>query len=292
MQGCLLQSAPRDVCAVNTELLLSDAAHFRVEYEINPYMDTGLQPDLHAAIAEHDAIVRAHEAAGRRVRRIAAAWECPDMVYTANAAFVRGSRAVLGDPPPERKAEIPYFRDWLEGHGREVLDAPYPFSGQGDALACGELLLAGYGQRTDRRMHGVLGEYLDYHVDEIVPLRTVGTQWYDLDLAVAVISPSTVAYHPWALDRSSRQRLQRLQAERGIDLIEVSAAEAARFALNLISDGSTVTMTSGAPRLAADLRARGFTVVELDTTQLRKGGGGVRCTALTLDTPARRQALQ
>ena len=121
---------------MNTELLLSDAAHFRVEYEINPYMDTGLQPDRHAAIAEHEAIVRAHEAAGRRVRRIAAAWECPDMVYTANAAIVRGSRAVLGDPPPERKAEIPYFRDWLEDDGREVLDAPYPFSGQGDAGAC------------------------------------------------------------------------------------------------------------------------------------------------------------
>lgn len=277
---------------MNTELLLSDATHFRVEYEINPYMDTGLQPDGQAAVAEHDAIVRAHEAAGRRVRRIAAAWECPDMVYTANAAFVRGSRAVLGDPPPERKAEIPYFRDWLEDDGREVLDAPYPFSGQGDALACGDLLLAGYGQRTDRRMHGVLSEYLDYDVDEIVPLRTVSAQWYDLDLAVAVISPSIVAYHLSALDESSCRRLQGLRTERGIDLIDVSAAEAARFALNLISDGSTVTMTSGAPRLAADLRARGLTVVELDTTELHKGGGGVRCTALTLDTPARRQTLR
>ena len=51
-------------------------------------------------------------------------------------------------------------------------------------------------------------------------------------------------------------------------------------------------MTSGAPRLAADLRARGLTVVELDTTELHKGGGGVRCTALTLDTPARRQAVR
>jgi N-dimethylarginine dimethylaminohydrolase len=214
------------------------------------------------------------------------------MVYTANAAIVRGARAVLGDPPPERKAEIPYFRDWLEDDGREVLDAPYPFSGQGDALACGELLLAGYGQRTDRRMHGVLSEYLDYDADEIVPLRTVSAQWYDLDLAVAVISPSILAYHPPALDEPSRRCLQGLRTERGIDLIDVSAAEAARFALNLISDGSTVTMTSGAPRLAADLRTRGFTVVELDTTELHKGGGGVRCTALTLDTPARRQAVQ
>jgi N-dimethylarginine dimethylaminohydrolase len=253
-------------------------------------MDTGLQPDLEAAIAEHHAIVRAHEAAGRRVKRITAAWECPDMVYTANAAVVRGARAVLGDPPPERKSEIPYFRDWLEDYGLEVLEAPYSFSGQGDALACGDLLLAGYGQRTDRRMHGVLAEYLDYDAEEIVPLRTVSPQWYDLDLAVAVISPNMVAYHPAALDEPSLRRLHDLRTDRGLELVEVSATEAARFALNLISDGSTVTMTSGAPRLAADLRARECTVVELDTTELRKGGGGVRCTALTLDTPAKRRA--
>ena len=210
------------------------------------------------------------------------------MVYTAYAAVVRGSRAVLGAPPPERKSEVPYFRDWLEADGFEVLEAPYPFSGKGDALACGELLLAGYGQRTDRRMHAVLGEYLDYYADQVVALRTVSAQWYDLDLAVAVVAADTIAYHPHALDEPSRQRLQGLHRDRGVDLVEVSTAEAARFALNLVSDGTTVTMTAGAPRLAADLRARGFTVVELDTTELRKGGGGVRCTALTLDTPARR----
>jgi N-dimethylarginine dimethylaminohydrolase len=49
-------------------------------------------------------------------------------------------------------------------------------------------------------------------------------------------------------------------------------------------------MTSGAPQLGGQLRARGLAVVELATTELRKGGGGVRCTALTLDTPARERA--
>jgi hypothetical protein len=30
---------------VNTTLLMSDARHFRVDYEINPYTDTAVQPD-------------------------------------------------------------------------------------------------------------------------------------------------------------------------------------------------------------------------------------------------------
>ncbi|QGN47950.1 dimethylarginine dimethylaminohydrolase family protein [Micromonospora sp. WMMD558] len=264
---------------MNKALLVSDAAHFRVDYEINPYMHTAVQPDHAAALLEHERIVAVHRAVGRHIEYVPSAPECPDMVFTANAALVRGGRAVLGAPPPERKAELPYFQEWLIDNDYEVLEAPYPFSGQGDALACGDLLLAGYGQRTDRRMHAVLAQELGY---EVVPLRTVSPQWYDLDLAVGVVEPGRVlAYCPEALDRPSRHRLRGL----GMDLIEVCVEEAACFALNLISDGTTVTMTSGAPRLAAALRERDLRVVELDTTELAKGGGGVRCTALTLDNP-------
>ncbi|GAA4547415.1 dimethylarginine dimethylaminohydrolase family protein [Amycolatopsis samaneae] len=261
---------------MNTDLLVADATHFRVDYEINPYMNVAVQPDPCAAVAEHDAIVAAHRAAGRRVRYLPAEPGCPDMVYTANAAVVRGGRAVLGDPPALRKAEIPFFREWLTANGWDVLDAPYAFSGQGDALACGDLMLTGHGQRTDERMPAVLADHLGC---EVVPLRTAGPQWYDLDLAVAVIDRDTLAYHPAALEAPSAGRLRDL----GLDLIEVSAAEAGRFALNLVSDGTTVTMTTGAPALAATLRERGLDVVELDTTELAKGGGGIRCTALTLD---------
>ncbi|GAA1574163.1 hypothetical protein GCM10009827_115070 [Dactylosporangium maewongense] len=120
---------------MNSELLVCDPAHFRIDYEINPYMRTEVQPDLPAATAEHASIVVAHLVAGRHV------------------------------------------------------------------------------------------EY------------------------------------------------------------EVSLAKAARPALNLISDGTAVTMSREAPRLAAALRERGLRVVELDTTELAKGGGRIRSTALTLDNP-------
>lgn len=263
---------------MNSELLMSDAGHFRVDYEINPYMHTDIQPDPAAAVAEHERIVQAHLAAGRKVEFVEAAPDCPDMVYTANAAVVRGRRVVLANLPPQRRAETPHHREWFTEHGYQVADSAHAFSGQGDALAYGTVLLAGYGQRTDRRAHELIAEFLNY---EIVPLRTVSARWYDLDLAVAVIDPTTLAYNPVAFDEQSRERLRSL----GGTLIEVSEAEAERFALNLVSDGETVTMTAGAPQLAAALRARGLRVVELDTTELRKGGGGIRCTALTLNNP-------
>lgn len=264
---------------MNSEMLMSDTKHFRIDYAINPYMDTEVQPDPAAAATEFDAIVSAHIAAHRKVEYLPSAPECPDMVFTANAAVIQGSKAVLGNPPPEREAEMPYFEEWLTGRGYEVIQAPYAFSGQGDALAFGDLLLAGYGHRTDRRMLAVLARELNY---EIMPLSTVSPRWFDLDLAVAVIRPpDTLAYCPQALDTPSRQRLRRL----GVDLIEVSVEEASHFALNLISDGTIVTMSQGAPRLAGALRDRDLEIVELETTELAKAGGGIRCTALTLDNP-------
>jgi N-dimethylarginine dimethylaminohydrolase len=265
---------------LNAHLLVSDARHFRIDYVINPYMDPGDQPDPSAAAAEHEALVDAHERAGRTVERMATVAEHPDMVYTANGAVVVDGVAVLGAPPAPRRGEIPHHRRALAELGLRVLDAPFAFSGQGDVLACGELLLAAHGQRTDPRMLAFLAEHLRR---EVVPLRTAGAEWYDLDLAVGVVDATTVAWFPDALDAPSRRRLDCLAGLEGVDLLEVSRAEAEAFALNLVSDGRTVTMTRGAPRLADRLRARGYAVDEVATDELRKGGGGVRCTALTLD---------
>jgi N-dimethylarginine dimethylaminohydrolase len=53
--------------------------------------------------------------------------------------------------------------------------------------------------------------------------------------------------------------------------------------LNLVSDGTTITMPAGVPRLEHEFERRGFTVVPLPITQLALSGGGVRCTTLALD---------
>ena len=263
---------------MNKHLLVSDANNFSVEFEINPYMHKVDQPDWDLAVSEHEAIVSAHVDAGRTIEYLPTVSGCPDMVYTANAALVRGSRAVIAALPVEREPELPHYRRWFDERGYDIIDAPYRFSGQGDSLAFGARLFAGWGWRTDRAMHPIIADALGY---EIVPVRTTSDRWYDIDLAIAVITPETIAWCPDAFDARSRRTIGDLH---GVELIEVGLDEAEKFALNLVSDTVTVTMTTGAPRLAADLRDRGYRVVELVTEELKKGGGGVRCTALALDT--------
>lgn len=263
---------------MNKTLLVSDANNFSVEFEINPYMHKVDQPDWDQSVVEHDAIVSAHREAGRTTEYIPTVSGCPDMVYTANGALVHGNRAILAQLPPEREPELPHFRRWFLEHGYDLVDAPYRFSGQGDALAFGSRLFAGSGWRTDKAMHPFIADTLGY---DVVPVRTVSDRWYDIDLAIAVITPETIAWCPEAFDHRSRRTVRELS---GVELIEVGVDEAELFALNLVSDTTTVTMTTGAPRLAQHLRDRGYRVVELPTEELKKGGGGIRCTSLALDT--------
>jgi N-dimethylarginine dimethylaminohydrolase len=262
---------------MNKSLLVSDANNFSVEFEINPYMHKVDQPDWDLAEVEHEAIVAAHVDAGRTIEYVPTVSGCPDMIYTANAALVRGGQALIANLPPERDPELPHFRRWFLEHGYDVIDAPYRFSGQGDALAFGSRLFAGSGWRTDVAMHPMIADALDY---DVISLHTISDRWYDLDLAIAVITPETIAWCPRAFDLRSRRTIRELP---GVELIEVGLDEAELFALNLVSDTVTVTMTTGAPRLAQTLRDRGYRVVELPTEQLKKGGGGIRCTALALD---------
>ena len=197
--------------------------------------------------------------------------------------------------PNMRKGEEPYAEQTLKALGFETIKAPYRFSGQGDALPCGNYLLCGSQYRTDPRMHDFLAQELGY---EVIGLQTVPatddagnpivnkvTGWpdsffYDIDLAISVLRPDLIAWCPDAFLPESQEKIRALP----MDKIEVSLEEATQgFACNLVSTGEVVVMSDMAPRLRAAIEAKGLRTVHPPITELAKGGGYIRCTTLTLD---------
>jgi N-dimethylarginine dimethylaminohydrolase len=285
---------------------MSGVDFFSDEFAINAYMDSQVPVDLDKAKDEHQAIKRALEEAGVKVIQIAPPSACQDGVYTANWALCRGNKAVLSRLPNKRKGEEPHAEATLRDLGKEIIKVPdeLRFSGQGDALPCGNDLFMGSIYRTDRASHEFVGEQLGYHVISLqtIPERkwhglgprviNATTGWpdsfyYDIDLALSILrAPSDgqkglIAWCPEAFTRQSRQLLH---AYDGVEKIEVSRAEATQgFACNLVSTGETVVMSNKAPRLKTELERRGFRVVTPAITELAKGGGYIRCTTLTLD---------
>lgn len=288
---------------INTHVLMSSANYFSNEQPINPYYHEE-SVDLARAQAEHDEIRSCLEQAGVRVTQVAAPPDSQDGVYTANWALVRGDKAVLARLPNARKAEEAWAEQALISQGIEVVQVPenYKFSGQGDALPCGNYLFCGSQYRSDVAAQEFAANTLGYERIQLQtvpqcdedgqPITNVSSGWpdsfyYDIDLALSVIQGPTktqkglIAYCPEAFTPESRAVLEQLEAVEKILVSEHEAKQA--FACNLVSTGKAVVMSAQAPKLKAALEARGLRVFTPSITELAKGGGYIRCTTLTLE---------
>jgi N-dimethylarginine dimethylaminohydrolase len=288
---------------INRTVVMSDAQHFSAEQAINPYYDDR-NVTLSKAIEEHASITRALSTAGITIAAVPSPIDSQDGVYTANWALVRGDKAILARLPDVRKAEEAYAKQVLEQLGKTVIETPkgLKFSGQGDALACGNYLFCGQGYRSDLAAQEFAAKELGYDriqlqtIPELdkngVPMNNAVSGWadsffYDIDLALSIIKASEgdkkglIAYCPEAFMPESQRILADFD---GVEKIEVSLEEATHaFACNLISTGETVIMSAHAPHLKAALESYGLTVLTPEVSELAKGGGYIRCTTLTID---------
>ena len=284
---------------INKTVLMSGADYFSDQFAINAYMDDRVPVDIEKAKAEHARIKQALESAGVSVIQVAAPKDCQDGVYTANWALCRGTTALLSALPNKRQAETPYAEQVLTGLGKTIARLPegLRFSGQGDALPCGNYLFTGSQYRTDRAAHEHVGKLLGYQVISLqtVPKRKLWgfgptitnkvTGWpdsyyYDIDLALSVLRPDLIAYCPEAFLPESAAKIEALPVKK----IHVSVKEAKEgFACNLVSTGETVIMSARAPQLQKAIEAEGLKTITPEVSELGKGGGYIRCTTLTLD---------
>ena len=282
---------------INKKVLMSGADFFDDRQAINAYMDDRITVNVEKAKAEHASIQSAFKEAGIEVVTVAPPENCQDGVYTANWALVTGNKAVMSNLPQVRQAESPYAETTLRRLGYDVVRLPiqYAFSGQGDALPCGKYLFVGSMYRTHPAVHELLRNETGLEVVGLQtvpeldiqnkPIRNKVTGWpdsffYDLDLALAVITPNLIAWCPDAFTEASQQRVRSIT---DIEKIEVSYEEATKAsACNLVSTGETVVMGAQAPVLKQALESKGLRVLTVDVTELMKGGGFIRCTSLTL----------
>jgi len=257
--------------------LMCPPAFFGVEYRINPWMDPARPVDRARAVAQWEAVVDAYTAAGDEVVTVEPVPGLPDMVFAANAGIVAGGRVLLSRfRHPERAGEEQAYDTAFRALGfTDVTPASYVNEGEGDYLRVGGLVLAGSGFRTDPRAHDEVAEFLGLPV---VALDLVDERFYHLDTTLAVLDDDLVAYWPPAFSPRSAGTLRELFG----DAVIATEGDAVAFGLNATSDREVVVLSGTATGLAASLRERGFTTVGVDTSELQKAGGSVKCCTLEL----------
>ena len=247
---------------------------FAVEYAINPWMDVATPVDVHVARAQWEALRQTYLRLGHHVDLIEPEPGLPDMVYAANGGFIAHGIAIVARFRfAERAGESRAYAEWMSSRGYRPVSTRHVNEGQGDLLMVGDMVLAGYGFRTDRRAHAEVSAALGVPV---VSLELVDPRFYHLDTALAVLDDHTVAFYPPAFTAAAQDQLHALFP----DAIVVGSADAYVLGLNVVSDGLHVVLPSAATGFATQLRQAGFEPVGVDLSELLKGGGSVKCCTL------------
>jgi N-dimethylarginine dimethylaminohydrolase len=249
--------------------------HFTVDYAINPWMDTTTPVDTELAVKQWDGLRQVLTRLGHEVHLLTARPGLPDMVYAANGAFVvDGTVYGARFKYPQRSEEAAAHRAFYEAEGWRYVAPTEINEGEGDFAylpeAYGGLILAGYGFRTEPAAHLEAQEVLGRPV---VSLRLVDPRFYHLDTALAALDDHNITYYPGAFSAGA----QRVLAQLFPDAVLADETDALTFGLNLVSDGRNVVLNSAATGLATKLEAAGYVPVPVDLSELKKGGGSVKC---------------
>jgi len=259
--------------------LMCPPEHFQIAYSINPWMDPGAPADPELAGKQWLRLRETLVGLGHTVHELPPEPGLPDMVYAANGGFLLDGTAFGARfRHPQRAAEAGAHRRWYEANGWHYAAPTAVAEGEGDLVWTGQWILAGYGFRTDPAGHREVQETFGRPV---LSLRLVDPRFYHLDTALAVLSdrdPARIAYYPGAFSGASRQVLRRLFPE----ALLADPADAAAFGLNLVSDGRHVVLNAEATGMAAKLAAAGYLPVPVELSELKRGGGSVKCCVLEL----------
>jgi N-dimethylarginine dimethylaminohydrolase len=260
-------------------ILMCPPDHFGIEYEINPWMNVRVGSDAERARKQWDALYQALADLGVALELIEPVKGLPDLVFTANCGLIYRKLFIISRfRYGVRQGEAPHFETWARRSGFDVVNMPegYHFEGAGDALFCGETLIAGYRFRSDVRSHQWIGEKIG---QEVLPLELIDPRFYHLDTCFCPLAPDLALFYPGAFDEYGLSVLR----DRIPGLIEVAADEAISFSCNAVVVGRTVILNEGAPKLARALGQRGFGVRPLGFSEFIKSGGSAKCLTFRAD---------
>lgn len=230
---------------------------------------TSPQPiDVELARKQHAEYVNALRETGVHVEILEAREDFPDACFVQDPAMVVGGIAILNRMgAPSRMGETALLADLLRARFEtHALTAPATLEG-GDVLNCGAHLIVGETARTNQTGIAQLRALLEPRGIR-VESTPVGA-FLHLLTVVTYIGHNTVVVHE---DFTAHPLL------REFDKVIVPRAEA--YCANTLGLGKYVIVPSGFPITTAQLKARGFEVLQVPMREFYKADGGVSCLSL------------
>lgn len=224
--------------------------------------------DVRKAARQQEAYERLLADLGLHVISLPAEPDLPDAVFVEDTAVVTDELAVvttmgsaLRRPEVESISSIlAKYRLVQRINGAGMLDG-------GDVVKAGRTLFVGVSRRTNMRGVFQLREILEPY-DYVVKAVEVNGCLH-LSTGCGFIGQKTFLANCSWIDVSPFE---------GFDIVDVSTTEP--WAANALTLANHVLISASCPRTAARLRERGFSVIDVDISELEKAEGGLTCMSL------------
>lgn len=229
-------------------------------------------PSFELTLAQHAAYCAALRDCGLALTELPADPRFPDGTFVEDTAIVVAEGAILTRPgAPSRLGEVDAVATALRGFFPTLatIDAPGHVDG-GDICEAGRHVFIGISQRTNEAGARQLAAWLATHgvTSSTVDIRGLDSILH-LKSGIACLAGGRLllidelAAHP---------------AFAGYERVLLDADEI--YAANAVQVNGKVLVASGYPKLAANLRALGYDLIELDMSEYAKLDGGLSCLSL------------
>ncbi len=234
--------------------------------------------DVALAQAQHAEYRQALAAAGLTVEVLPADERYPDGCFVEDTAVIAGGRAVICRPgAASRRGEEAAVAACLAGRlplARIV--APGTLDG-GDVIIAPDRVLVGRSARTNAAGIAQLAVALanPQGVERPAGLASLPVHAVPVNGYLHLKSAATYIGHETVLAVAAYADHPTFA---GLDVLAVPAEEA--YAADALGIGDYVILPAGYPRVAAMLRACGFTILPVPVSEFAKADGGVTCLSL------------
>lgn len=222
----------------------------------------------------------------------------PDLVFTADPSLSFQDRAgklmtiFSRFSNEERQVEVAAHSAFFEREipERPLVSAHYRIEGTGDNVydPTRDLFWSGYTHtagrhnaaagRSDQRAHAALQQLTGVEVVSLAVKRP----FFHIDTSLGVLSRGHLLVYkegmqPLAYQKMLVNAFDRFGLKRDEFLIEVSEADAAKYACNLRCVGNTVIMPEVSHELQERIRSKGYQVITTNLSHFIYSGGSVHC---------------
>lgn len=260
------------------KVILCEPTFMTIKQAINETQQQYLKDniDTKKAIEQHRVFVETFKINGVEVELLPAEERFPEQIFTRDIGFTIGNQVFVAEMAHDiRSGEEKPFIKWLEKEKTTYTNLIGDHIEGGDVLIDGKTIFIGISNRTNEMAIHHLQNLLPTY--EVVPIPFTDT-FLHLDCVFNIISPNEALIYPGEIDEEK----VKLLATR-YNFIEVSKDEQATLGTNVLSIGEKKIISLPINhRVNEELRKRGYTVIEVDITEIIKSGGAFRCCSLPI----------